>query len=128
MRIPVLTRRAEADTHAAAPTPSHPQAEHTASLAAQRDRLTEKFAVLQSELGGTFYEMAIRDHVRMEVLMGKAAELQRLDAELSAVEHLLQSPDGRAGGNCPACGAVHARGAVFCGQCGKPLTNPPTLP
>ena len=67
--------------------------EHPTSLAAQRERLTEKFALLQSELGGTFYEMAIRDHLRMDVLMRKAAELQRVDAELSAVEQQLESRD-----------------------------------
>ena len=46
-------------------------------LIAQRDRLLEKFTVMQADLGGAFYEMAIRDHVRMDVLTRKAAELQR---------------------------------------------------
>jgi len=36
---------------------------------AERDRLTERFALMQSELGGLFYEMAIRDHVQMDVLI-----------------------------------------------------------
>ena len=96
--------------------------QHKTALAAQRERLTEKFAILQSELGGTFYEMAIRDHVRMDVLMRKAAELQQVDTELAAVQHLLESDGGAAGGNCPACGAVYARGAAFCAQCANPLT------
>jgi hypothetical protein len=121
MRLPVLTPRPQRGP--AAGTPSESQAEHIASLAARRDRLTERFALLQSELGGTFYEMAIRDHVRMDVLMRKAAELQRLDAELSAVEHLLENGGARAGGNCPECGTVHARGAAFCAQCGDRLTG-----
>ena len=90
-------------------------------LVAQRDRLTERFAVMQSELGGLFYEMAIRDHVRMEVLMQRAAELQRVDAELGQVEHLLSRGDGALGGECQACGAPHARGAMFCAQCSRPL-------
>ncbi len=55
----------------------------------ERDRLTERFAVMQSELGGLFYEMAVRDHVRMDLLVRKAAELQRVDAELAQVETLL---------------------------------------
>lgn len=59
-------------------------------LLAQRDRLLEKFTVMQADLGGAFYEMAIRDHVRMDVLTRKAAELQRVDAELLAVERLLE--------------------------------------
>jgi hypothetical protein len=54
-----------------------------------RDRLLEKFTIMQTDLGGAFYEMAIRDHVRMDVLTRKAAELQRVDAELLAVERML---------------------------------------
>jgi hypothetical protein len=59
-------------------------------LIAQRDRLLEKFTIMQADLGGAFYEMAIRDHVRMDVLTRKAAELQRVDAELLAAERLLE--------------------------------------
>ena len=58
-------------------------------LTTQRDRLVERFALLQSELGGLFYEMAIRDHVRMDVLIARAAALQAVDGELSQVEQLL---------------------------------------
>jgi hypothetical protein len=59
-------------------------------LRAQRDRLLEKFTIMQADLGGAFYEMAIRDHVRLDVLTRKAAELQRVDAELLAAERLLE--------------------------------------
>ena len=67
---------------------------------------------MQSELGGLFYEMAIRDHVQMDVLIEKAAALQRVDAELAQMEHLAHGgrPVDR-GGHCPSCGARHARGA-----------------
>ena len=65
-------------------------AREQAELLAQRDRLLEKFTVMQADLGGAFYEMAIRDHVRLDVLTRKAAELQRVDAELLAVERLLE--------------------------------------
>ena len=44
---------------------------------------------MQADLGGAFYEMAIRDHVKMDVLTRKAAELQRLDIELGEVEEAL---------------------------------------
>jgi hypothetical protein len=91
-------------------------------LRAQRDRLVERFALMQSELGGLFYEMAIRDHVRMEVLIPKAAELQRVDAELAQLERVIDSGSSGIGGQCPACDAVYARGAVFCAQCAHPLT------
>ncbi len=93
-------------------------------LLAQRDRLVERFAIMQSELGGLFYEMAIRDHVRMDVLIPKAAELQRVDAELGQLERIIESGSASAGGQCPSCQAVHARGAAFCAQCAHPLTAP----
>ena len=66
------------------------ETQESAELVAQRDRLLEKFTIMQTDLGGAFYEMAIRDHVRMDVLTRKAAELQRVDAELLAVERMLE--------------------------------------
>jgi hypothetical protein len=92
-------------------------------LIAQRDRLIERFAVMQSELGGLFYEMAIRDHVRMDVLIPKAAELQRVDSELGQVQRMIETGATSVGGNCPACEAVYAHGAVFCAQCARPLAD-----
>jgi hypothetical protein len=93
-------------------------------LLAKRDRLVERFTIMQSELGGLFYEMAIRDHVRMEVLIPKAAELQRVDAELGQLERIIESGGSNVGGECPACRAVYARGAAFCAQCAHPLAAP----
>ena len=90
-------------------------------LVAARERLTERFALMQSELGGLFYEMAIRDHVQMDVLIEKAAALQRVDGELAQIEHLASGTDSTVGGRCPSCDAVHARGAAFCSQCATPL-------
>jgi zinc-ribbon domain len=106
-------------TTSPAPEPVAPGAE----LVTQRERLTERFALLQSELGGLFYEMAIRDHVKMDVLIDKAAALQRVDAELAQVEHLLDEGHQTAGGQCPNCGAPHARGAAFCSQCAAVLNG-----
>jgi hypothetical protein len=107
---------------AIASAPAAPAAAGT-ELVIQRERLTERFALLQSELGGLFYEMAIRDHVKMDVLVDKAAALQRVDAELAQVEHLLGEGHQSAGGQCPTCGAPHARGAAFCSQCAAVLTE-----
>jgi hypothetical protein len=90
-------------------------------LLAQRDRLVERFAVMQSELGGLFYEMAIREHIRMEVLMPKAAELQRLDSELGQLQRMLDTGVSSIGGNCPSCGGVYAPGAAFCAHCGSAI-------
>ena len=94
-----------------------------AELIAQRDRLIERFAIMQSELGGLFYEMAIRQHVRLEVLMPRAAELQRVDTELGQLQRILDSGASSVGGNCPSCGGVYARGAAFCAQCGVAVTG-----
>lgn len=97
-------------------------------LIAQRDRLLEKFTVMQADLGGAFYEMAIRDHVRLDVLTRKAAELQRVDAELTAVERLLEIERSDAAGHCPACGSPFGHGVRFCDQCGSSLSAPPVQP
>jgi hypothetical protein len=93
------------------------------SLAAERERLTERFTIMQAELGGLFYEMAIRDHVRMDILLRRAAALQRVDAELSQVQHLLAGSEVGIGGRCSSCGTVYARGAAFCSQCAKALSE-----
>ena len=93
------------------------------SLIAEQDRLLTRFTVLQCELGGLFYEMAIRDHVRMDVLLPKAAALQRVDAELAQVEHLLSEGPAAVGGHCLNCSVAHARGAAFCSSCGRPLES-----
>jgi zinc ribbon protein len=91
-------------------------------LLAQRDRLLEKFTVMQADLGGAFYEMAIRDHVRLDVLTRKAAELQRVDADLLAVERLLELERSDAAGLCPRCGSPYGPADRFCPQCGHSLT------
>ena len=92
-------------------------------MRAQRDRLIEKFTVMEADLGGAFYEMAIRDHVRLDVLTRKAAELQRVDAELAALEAALELERSDAAGICHACGSPYRPGAKFCGQCGTSLTT-----
>jgi hypothetical protein len=60
-------------------------------LAAERDRLTERFVLMQSELGGLFYEMAIRDHLQLDLLVERAAAMQRVDAELERLAQQLAS-------------------------------------
>jgi hypothetical protein len=102
-----------------APAPDGPAAE----LTARRDALAERFAQLQWDLGGLAYEMARRDHFRLDVLVRTAARLQEVDAELAEAERLLRLEEAAAAGSCPACGALHARGAVFCWQCGEALID-----
>jgi hypothetical protein len=90
-------------------------------LLKQREELSRKFAELQWDLGGIAYEMASRDHYRLDVLNKQAAKLQEVDAELGQIERLLKLGTAGAAGTCPACGALQARGAVFCWQCGNEL-------
>ncbi len=92
-----------------------------AELKRRRDRLAEQVMELHWDLGGLAYEMAIRDHFRLDVLVRRAALLQERDAELAEVERLLRAePDGVLG-SCPTCGAPHSRGALYCWQCGTTL-------
>ena len=57
-----------------------------AELRRRCQELAERVATLHWDLGGLTYEMAIRDHFRLDVLVRKAAELQEADAELGEVE------------------------------------------
>ncbi len=94
------------------------------SLAELRERrlaLAERVAGLTWDLGGLTYEMAIRDHYRLDVLSRRAAELQQADAELGEVERLLGSAEAGVHGQCRSCGAVHSRGAAYCWHCGASL-------
>ena len=92
-------------------------------LVAERDRLLERFTIMQADLGGAFYEMAIRDHVRMDVLTRKAAELQRVDADLLAVERMLELRRADAAGICPNCDSPYGPADRFCPQCGQSLVT-----
>jgi hypothetical protein len=90
-------------------------------LMARREKLEREFAELQFDLGGLAYEMAIRDHFRVDLLARRAARLQEVDAELGAIERLARIDDGGAAGACPNCDALYPRGAVYCSQCAHPL-------
>ena len=82
-------RRAATPGAPAAPAPPAAHAE----LRARRDALAEEVAELTWDLGGLTYEMAIRDHFRLDVLIRRAAALQERDAELGEVERLLAAAD-----------------------------------
>jgi hypothetical protein len=90
-------------------------------LTQRRDELTARYAELQWDLGGLVYEMAIRDHIRVDVLVRRAAILQDVDAELGEVERILRMEETGTAGSCASCGAPHSSGAVYCWQCGQPL-------
>ena len=98
-----------------------PETEATQQLRRRRDELAERVAEMTWDLGGLTYEMAIRDHFRVDVLVRRAAALQEADAELGEAERLLAAAADGVGGTCRSCGADHSRGAVFCWKCGQPL-------
>ncbi len=93
----------------------------TVDLERRRDQLTARVAELQWDLGGLVYEMAIRDRIRVDVLVKRAAMLQDADAELGEVERILKMEQSATAGTCSACGAPHSSGAVYCWQCGTSL-------
>jgi hypothetical protein len=101
--------------------PATPTDDHSSALRRRRDELAELVAEQQWDLGGLAYEMAIRDHFRIDVLVRRAAQLQERDAELAEVERLLRLEESASAGACPSCGAPHSRGALFCWQCGATL-------
>jgi hypothetical protein len=90
-------------------------------LREQRRELAERVAALTWDLGGLAYEMAVRDHYRLDVLARKASELQAADAQLGEVQRLLAGAEAGVHGQCRACGAVRSRGASYCWHCGAPL-------
>jgi hypothetical protein len=96
-------------------------------LRRRRREVAERVARLTWDLGGLTYEMAIRDHYRLDVLTRRAAELQEADADLGEVERLLAASQDGVAGECRSCGAVHSRGASYCWHCGGPL-GPELLP
>jgi hypothetical protein len=112
---------ADRASHGDAPLPSPPPQDGRASLERRRDELVAQVAELHWDLGGLTYEMAIRDHFRLDVLIRKAAELQERDAELGELERVLSLQENAGAGSCPGCGALRSRGAVYCWQCGATL-------
>jgi len=90
-------------------------------LTRRRDELSARHAELQWDLGGLVYEMAVRNHIRVEVLVRRAAVLQEVDAELGEVERILRMDQTGATGLCESCGAPHSGGAAYCWQCGQSL-------
>lgn len=114
-------KRGVASVNGTAPAVAEP------ALVKKREALSRRFAELQWDLGGMAYEMASRDHYRLDVLNKQAAELQQVDAELGNIERMLKLKERGAASTCPACNALQARGAVFCWQCGNEL-KPPTGP
>src|SRR5271154_759624 len=54
--------------------------DHVIDLKRRRDELNARVAELQWDLGGLVYEMAIRDRIRVDIIVKRADELQDADA------------------------------------------------
>ena len=100
---------------------SLPREKGNVDLQRRRDQLSARVAELQFDLGGLVYEMAIRDRIRVDILVQRAAVLQSADAELAEVERIVRLEETSTAGSCVSCGAPHSTGAAYCWQCGQPL-------
>ncbi|MFT4049962.1 MAG: hypothetical protein QM648_09025 [Solirubrobacterales bacterium] len=103
------------------PAPILPDNAETVDLERRRTQLAAKVAELQWDLGGLVYEMAIRNRLRPDVIVQRAAALQDADAELGEVERILRMERTGVAALCLTCGAPHSSGAVYCWQCGSNL-------
>lgn len=104
----------------APPPPPQPSGD-TVDLERRRAQLTSRVAELQWDLGGLAYEMAVRNRLRPDVIVRRAAAMQEVEAELGEVERLLRMERTGVAALCLACGAPHSAGAGFCWQCGASL-------
>ena len=116
-----MPRRRSSRNAAPNPFAAPAEREDLVDLERRRDQLRARVAELQWDLGGLVYEMAIRDHIKVDVLVRRAAVLQEADAELGEVERILRTEQTGAAGSCSTCGAPHSIGATYCWQCGMPL-------
>jgi len=89
----------------------------------RREEAARRFAEAHWDLGGLAYEMAVRDHFRLDVLQRQAAQVQELDAELAQLERLRMLEEEGAAGTCPNCSTPYGRGAGFCSKCGTQLVE-----
>jgi hypothetical protein len=120
-RQPAASTAAPSATGASGAAPAGPTESQVIDLERRRDVLKARVAELQWDLGGLVYEMAIRDRIRVDVLIKRAALLQDADSELGEVERILRLEHSATAGACPSCGAPHSTGASFCWQCGQPI-------
>jgi chorismate mutase len=117
---PRLRRPAKAASLPSRSTPAHDD-EAIVDLKRRRDQLNARVAELQFDLGGLVYEMAIRDQIRVDVIVKRAGVLQDADSELSEVERILRLEQTSTAGLCQSCGAPHSSGAAYCWQCGQQI-------
>ncbi len=106
--------------NSAPPSPAVGQ-EVMVDLERRRDQLIARVAELQWDLGGLAYEMAVRNQMKVDLLVKRAVALQDADAELAEVERIVRTEETGTAGACSKCGAPHSSGATYCWQCGQSL-------
>src|ERR1700749_3861619 len=116
-----IITRSKASRTPFGPPPPTPSDSEMIDLRRRRDQLNARVAELTFDLGGLVYEMAVRDQIRVDVLVQRAAVLQDADAELGEVERILRMDQTSTAGACASCGAPHSSGASYCWQCRQPL-------
>src|ERR1700761_9203322 len=116
MPLPRISRRDSSPLNAIPPGAQAPPPTETqiVDLERRRDVLKARVAELQWDLGGLVYEMAVRDRIRVDVLVRRAAALQDADSELNEIERILRLENTATAGVCASCGAPHSTGASFC--------------
>jgi ribosomal protein L40E len=103
----------------------------------QRGRLRRRLRYLRRvrelgyrDLGGLVFDQHKFAHMNEELVRSKIAALAAVDAELRALEHVLDDrrplTELREPGVsvCPRCGALHGSEARYCPSCGVPVHGP----
>jgi len=72
-------------------TPEETRRREVEALRRRRDELAQQVSQQHWDLGGLTYEMAARDHFRLDVLVRRAAILQERDMELAEVDRRLRA-------------------------------------
>lgn len=121
MTAPLAVPAGGTEASVAPETAASPAEQTVVDLKRHRAQLSARVAELQFDLGGLVYEMAIRDRIRVDVIVKRAALLQDADAELAEVDRILALEESSTAGSCANCGAPHSSGAAYCWQCGQPL-------
>lgn len=112
--------QATVPANSAPPSPAVGQ-EVMVDLERRRDQLIARVAELQWDLGGLAYEMAVRNQMKVDLLVKRAVALQDADAELAEVERIVRTEETGTAGACSNCGSPHSSGATYCWQCGQSL-------
>ena len=98
---------------------------HAGLLRRERRALLEAREELLRKLGGLMVEMYRRNVYRDDLLAEVCADVLGIDNRVAEIDDLLS--DRRRAPQCD-CGATIVRGAHYCPNCGRDLTQPVGVP